>query len=200
MITENVFWQHSHVKREDRHESNGHSGAVLWFTGLSGSGKSTLAHILEEHLFSQGVQAYVLDGDNVRHGLCGDLGFSAEDRSENIRRIGEVAKLFAEAGLIVLTAFISPFEVDRSRARGIGSDNFIEIYCRCSLSVCEERDVKGLYKRARAGEVKEFTGISSNYEEPTSADLVIDTSELSIEESTAKILDLLYSRNILKPV
>lgn len=197
MITENVFWQHSHVKREDRDKLNGHSGAVLWFTGLSGSGKSTLAHILEKHLFDLGIQTYVLDGDNVRHGLCGDLGFSAEDRSENIRRIGEVAKLFVDAGFIVLTAFISPFTADREQARVIGSDNFLEIYCRCPLLICEERDVKGLYKRARAGKVKEFTGISSNYEEPISADLVIDTSELSIEESTAKILDLLYSKKVL---
>lgn len=197
MITHNVFWQHSQVTHEDRYNKNGHAGAILWFTGLSGSGKSTLAHILEKHLFDLGVQTFVLDGDNVRHGLCGDLGFTSEDRSENIRRISQVAKLFMDAGFIVLTAFISPFTTDREQARIIATSNFLEIYCRCPLPVCEERDVKGLYKRARKGEIKEFTGISSGYEEPESADLEIDTSALSIVESTDQILRLLRNRKIL---
>lgn len=197
MISQNVLWQSSDVKREDRQRLNGHSGAILWLTGLSGAGKSTLAHAVEKRLFSMGVQTYVLDGDNIRHGLCGDLGFSTADRAENIRRISEVAKLFMDAGFIVLTAFISPYTAEREKAKLlIGNDNFLEIYCRCPLPVCEKRDVKGLYKKARAGEVKEFTGVSSSYEEPIAADLIIDTADLSVEDSADSIIDLLLKRKI----
>lgn len=171
---------------------------MLWFTGLSGAGKSTLAHAVEERLYALQVGTYVLDGDNVRHGLCGDLGFSADDRSENIRRIGEVASLFVDAGLFVLTAFISPFRSDREKARTlIGPDNFIEIYCSCSVEVCETRDVKGLYKLARAGSIKEFTGISSPYEEPITPALKLDTSLLSLDECADQVLALLRARGLV---
>ena len=151
----NIRWHHAIIQREDRQKQNGHRSAVLWFTGLSSAGKSTLAHAVEERLHQLGCRTYVLDGDNVRHGLCGDLGFSAADRSENIRRIGEVTKLMIDAGVITLTAFISPFRVDRERVRGtVMHGEFIEIYCHCPVEVCETRDVKGLYHRARAGEVE----------------------------------------------
>jgi adenylylsulfate kinase len=164
-ISTNIVWHNATVTRARREAQNGHRGAIIWFTGLSGSGKSTLAHAVEESLYQQGCSTFVLDGDNVRHGLCGDLGFSDKDRQENIRRIGEMAKLFMEAGMIVLTAFISPYRVDRNRVRSmVEPDNFIEIYCDTPIEVCEIRDVKGLYKKARAGEIAEFTGISSPYE------------------------------------
>jgi len=195
----NVIWHHAVIKREHWEHRNGHRSCILWFTGLSGAGKSTLAHAVQEALFELGVRTYVLDGDNMRHGLCGDLGFSREDRAENIRRIGEAAKLFVDAGLVAMTAFISPFRADRERVRGlVMHGDFLEIYCRCPLELCEERDVKGLYKRARAGEVKEFTGISSPYEEPTSPDLVVDTSVLNLGESVAAVLSLLRERGILQ--
>ena len=193
-----TVWHHAVIQREHRQKQNGHRSAVLWFTGLSGAGKSTLAHAVEERLHQLGCRTYVLDGDNVRHGLCGDLGFSAADRSENIRRIGEVAKLMVDAGTIVLTAFISPFQADRERVRGLMAyGDFLEIYCRCPLDVCETRDVKGLYKKARAGEVKEFTGISSPYEEPVAPDLVVDTANLSLDESVERVLALLDERGIV---
>jgi adenylylsulfate kinase len=185
----NTVWHHAAITREKRAELNRHPSFVLWFTGLSGSGKSTLAHAVEEALFKNACRTFVLDGDNVRHGLCGDLGFSANDRTENIRRIGEVSKLFVEAGVIVLTAFISPFRSDRAKARYVvGSTDFVEIYCQCSLDICEQRDVKGLYKRARSGEIKEFTGISSPYEEPGSPELSVDTGQLSIAESVEQVM------------
>ncbi|MEZ0328429.1 MAG: adenylyl-sulfate kinase [Dissulfuribacterales bacterium] len=194
----NIIWHHATIKREHRQRQNGHNSVVLWFTGLSGSGKSTIAHAVEEQLHQMGCRTYVLDGDNVRHGLCGDLGFSIEDRRENIRRIGEMAKLFVDAGLIVLTAFISPFRADRKRVRGIlMPGDFLEIYCRCPLDVCEARDVKQLYKRARAGEVPEFTGISSPYEEPLAPDLTIDTAELSLEQSVSAVMTLLQERGVI---
>jgi len=194
----NTIWHHAIIKREHRQQQNGHRSAVLWFTGLSGAGKSTLAHAVEERLHEQGCRTYVLDGDNVRHGLCGDLGFSAADRSENIRRIGEVAKLMVNAGTIVLTAFISPFRDDRKRVRGLmAHGDFLEIYCRCPLEVCETRDVKGLYKKARAGEVKEFTGISSPYEEPLKPELVVDTAHLSLAESVGRVLVMLEEHGIV---
>jgi len=177
-----------------------HKGAVLWFTGLSGSGKSTVAHAVEEELHQLGCRTLVLDGDNVRHGLCGDLGFSDADRKENIRRVGEVSKLFVEAGLIVLTAFISPFRDDRSRVRAlIGEDDFIEIYCRSPIEVCEARDVKGLYKKARAGVIKDFTGVSSPYEEPTASNLMIDTANSSVEDEVRQIIAYLKQRLPLSP-
>ena len=193
----NVVWHHAAVERGRRERLNGHRSTLLWFTGLSGAGKSTLAHAVEEKLHALRVRTYVLDGDNVRHGLCGDLGFSAQDRTENIRRIGEMAKLFVDAGTIVLSAFISPFRSDRERVRNLVTpEDFIEIYCRCSVDVCEARDVKGLYKLARAGSIKEFTGISSPYEEPLAPELVVDTAELTLEQSVDKVLEVLRARGI----
>ena len=164
----NIAWHHASVDRNARAEQRGHRSAILWFTGLSGAGKSTLANAVNQALFERGLATYVLDGDNIRHGLCKDLGFSDADREENIRRIGEVAKLFLDSGVIVLTAFVSPFRADRDKARALVEDgDFLEIFCSADLSVCEERDTKGLYAKARAGEIKEFTGISSPYEAPS---------------------------------
>jgi adenylylsulfate kinase len=195
----NVVWHEATVHRADREQLNGHKSAVLWFTGLSGAGKSTLAHAVAKRLHDSGARTYVLDGDNVRHGLCGDLGFSAEDRSENIRRIGEMAKLFVDAGMIALTAFISPFRSDRDRVRDLmPNGDFLEIHCRCSVDVCETRDVKGLYKKARAGIVKDFTGISSPYEEPSSPELVVDTGELPLEDCVEMVLKMLRERGIVR--
>ena len=184
----NVVWHNATVTRDRREQLNGHRGGLFWFTGLSGAGKSTLAHTVEEKLHQNGVRTFVLDGDNVRHGLCADLGFSEEDRKENIRRIGHMAMLYVEAGIVVLTAFISPFRADRDNVRKIAGADFHEIYCQCSLEVCEDRDVKGLYKRARAGEIADFTGISSPYEEPEHADLTINT-ESQLEACTQEVFD-----------
>jgi adenylylsulfate kinase len=197
-ISSNVVWHEASVDRAERERLNGHRSTILWFTGLSGAGKSTLAHAVEERLHQARARTYVLDGDNVRHGLCGDLGFSAADRSENIRRIGEMAKLFVDAGIIVLTAFISPFRSDRDRVRAlVPPGDFLEIHCRCSVDVCESRDVKGLYQKARAGIVKDFTGISSPYEEPQAAELVVDTAALDLEQCVELVLNLLRERGIL---
>ena len=182
----NVVWHNATVTRERRENLNGHRGGLFWFTGLSGAGKSTLAHSVEEMLYQNGYRTFVLDGDNVRHGLCADLSFSDEDRKENIRRIGHMSMLYVEAGIVVLTAFISPFRADRENVRKIAGNDFHEIYCQCSLEVCENRDVKGLYKRARSGEIPDFTGISSPYEEPEFADLTIDT-ESHLQECTDKV-------------
>ena len=193
----NVVWHHSRISRQQRERLNGHRGAVLWFTGLSGAGKSTLAHAVEERLHELGLHTYVMDGDNVRHGLCGDLGFSDIARRENIRRIAEVSKLFADAGMVVITAFISPFREDRAVARNLLADDFHEIYCRCSLEVCESRDVKGLYKRARAGEIRDFTGISSPYEEPLSPELVVDTDRSSLDKCVEQVLEALFLQQII---
>lgn len=170
---------------------------MVWFTGLSGAGKSTIAHSVEEQLFQKGCLSYVFDGDNVRHGLCADLGFSVEDRTENIRRIGEMCKLFVDAGIVSLTAFISPLKSDREMVRNLLNDDFVEIYCRCPVEVCEQRDVKGLYKKARAGEIKDFTGISAPYEPPENPDLVIDTDQESLEQSVTQVIQLLRDRNII---
>jgi adenylylsulfate kinase len=171
---------------------------VVWFTGLSGSGKSTLAHAVEEKLHALECRTFVLDGDNVRHGLCGDLGFSDDARRENIRRIGETAKLFTEAGVITLTAFISPFQADRDRVRQLlASGDFIEVYCRCSLQVCEGRDVKGMYRKARAGEISDFTGISSPYEEPLHAELVVETGSLPIKACVAQVIAYLQAKEVI---
>jgi adenylylsulfate kinase len=165
---------------------------VLWFTGLSGAGKSTLANAVEARLHDMSCRSFVFDGDNVRHGLCADLGFSEEDRKENIRRIGEMTKLFMEAGVIAMTAFISPFREDRRRVRDLMPEgDFIEVFCRCSLEVCEGRDVKGLYAKARAGLIQNYTGISSPYEEPENAEIVVDTDQLSLEESVQAVLSYL---------
>lgn len=194
----NVVWHHATVTRERREQLNGHRSVILWFTGLSGAGKSTLAHATEERLHQLGCRTFVFDGDNVRHGLCSDLGFSAADRVENIRRIGEMAKLFLEGGVISLTAFISPFRKDRERVRSlVPHGDFLEIYCKCGLEVCETRDVKGLYKRARAGEIKDFTGISSPYEEPEDAEIVVETDKLSLDESVDKVLAGLRERGVI---
>lgn len=179
------------VSRQDQEKQTGHQGQVLWFTGLSGSGKSTIAKNLEKILFDKGKRVYVLDGDNVRNGLCKDLGFSHEDRSENLRRIAEVAKLFTDAGFITIVAFISPYEKDRLAARNIVKNNFHEIYVKASIDICKERDPKGLYEKAIKGEIKNFTGISDVYEEPKSADLILDTDEYDIDECLKSILNSL---------
>lgn len=176
------------ITRDDRVRRNRHRGTVIWFTGLSASGKSTLATLLEQRLFEEGRQVFVLDGDNMRHGLCSDLGFSEQDRSENIRRIGEVANLLAEAGLIAITAFISPYRKDRLRARQACHGNFHEIHLKADLPTCESRDPKGLYAKARLGEIPDFTGISAPYEEPENPELSIDTGQMSIEESLAAVM------------
>jgi len=194
----NTVWHHATVTRDRRKELNNHKSVILWFTGLSGSGKSTLAHAVEENLYQCKCRTYVLDGDNVRHGLCGDLGFSDEDRKENIRRIGNVAKLFLDAGTIVLTAFISPFREDRQTVRNLVlPGDFLEIYCNAPLEVCEQRDVKGIYKKAREGSIKDFTGISSPYEAPDNPELTLNTGEDSLEECTAQIMKLLKERRII---
>ena len=187
------------VTRKRRQKQNGHRSTIIWFTGLSGSGKSTLAHAVEEELHRKGIRTFVFDGDNVRHGLCGDLGFSEEDRTENIRRVGQMAKLFIESGVIALTAFISPIQVDRQRVRMMvdHDEDFLEIYCDCPIEVCEDRDVKGLYQRARKGEISDFTGISSPYEEPENAELIIDTAKLTIEESVVEVINMLESRGVI---
>jgi len=192
MKSPNVIYHQASVTRERRNQSNNHQSVVLWFTGLSGSGKSTLAHALEEKLFNKGCKTFVLDGDNVRYGLNSNLDFSDNDRKENIRRVGEVAKLMLESGLIVMTAFISPFREDRAAVRNlISNSDFIEIYCKASLKTCEERDVKGLYKRARAGEIKNYTGIDSPYEAPENPELIIDTDKETLDESVSKIYNFL---------
>ncbi|HNR33643.1 MAG TPA: adenylyl-sulfate kinase [Candidatus Hydrogenedentes bacterium] len=197
MKSTHITWHHGAVTRADRERLNGHKGAVVWFTGLSGSGKSTIAHAVEEALFERGCRSYVLDGDNIRHGLNKNLGFSPEDRTENIRRIGEVANLFVQAGIIALTAFISPYRADRDAARKVAGSDFIEVYVKCGIDVCESRDTKGLYKKARAGEVKEFTGISAPYEEPLNPELVVDTSQESLEESTKKVMACLVEHGVI---
>jgi len=194
----NVIWHNSTITCQHRNQQNGHKSVILWFTGLSGAGKSTLAHAIEAELYQRGCRTFVLDGDNVRHGLSSNLGFSKPDRKENIRRIGEVAKLMMEAGLITLTAFISPYREDRIYARNlISHGNFIEIYCKASLKTCEARDVKGLYKKARAGEIKNYTGIDSYYEAPVNPELVVDTDRLNLEDSIEKIIQLLDERGII---
>jgi adenylylsulfate kinase len=194
----NVVWHHATVTRDRREALNGHRSVILWFTGLASAGKSTLAHAVEEHLYQIGFRTFTFDGDNVRHGLCSDLGFSDEDRVENIRRVGEMAKLFLEAGVITLTAFISPFRSDREKVRSlVPHGEFLEIYCRCPIEVCEERDVKGLYKRARTGEIKNFTGISSPYEEPDDPELIVDTGSLSLDDSVSKVIQLLRERDVI---
>jgi len=194
----NVVWHQATVTREHRQAANGHRSVILWFTGLSGAGKSTLAHAVEEHLHQSGIRTFVFDGDNVRHGLCADLGFSDADREENIRRIGEMAKLIIEAGVIALTAFISPFRADRDRVRALAGDgDFIEVYCRASVDVCESRDVKGLYARARAGEISHFTGISSPYEEPEHPEIVVDTGSNPLDQCIEQVLNYLEQVGVI---
>ena len=194
----NIVWHHSTVTRAARQHQRGHRSAILWFTGLSGAGKSTLANAVNSALFEQGMACYVLDGDNVRHGLCQDLGFSDADREENIRRIGEVAKLFVDAGVVALTAFVSPFKADRDRVRAlVEPGDFIEIHCDADLAVCEQRDTKGLYARARSGEIKEFTGISSPYEAPDNPELRLNTGSQTLEESVDQVLAYLEAQGII---
>ncbi|MEI8570878.1 adenylyl-sulfate kinase [Methylomonas sp. LW13] len=197
----NTVWHHATVTRSRREILNGHKSAILWFTGLSGAGKSTLAHAVEERLHQLKCRTFVLDGDNVRQGLCGDLGFSHQDRQENIRRIAEVAKLMLEAGNITLTAFISPFRAERQYARNlVPHGDFIEIYCNCELSVCEQRDVKGLYKKARQGDIKQFTGISSPYEVPENPDMIVDTGLYELETCVDQVMSMLELRGVISPV
>lgn len=195
----NIVWHGGNVSKKDREEFLRQKGVVLWFTGLSGSGKSTLAGEIEKKLFAGGHLSYVLDGDNIRFGLNKNLGFSPEDRAENIRRIGEVAKLFADAGVITLTAFISPYRADRYTARGLLKEGeFIEVYVKCLIEECENRDTKGLYKKARAGEIKDFTGISAPYEEPVSPELVVDTALLTLDEGADLVIRYLADRGITR--
>jgi len=190
----NIFTVHSRVDAVARCRRNGHRGGVLWLTGLSGAGKSTLAIEVERALFEAGYHVYVLDGDNLRHGLNSNLGFSHEDRTENIRRVGEVAALFADAGFICISAFISPYRADRERARSAARQGFHEIYVMADVATCEKRDPKGLYERARRGEIPDFTGVSAPYEVPESPDLVIDTISLSVEDSVRQMLEYVERR------
>lgn len=197
-VSQNIHWHHGKLTAEEREKRLGQKGAVVWFTGLSGSGKSTVACEVEHALIENGMNAYVLDGDNIRHGLNSNLGFSPEDRKENIRRIGEVAKLFSEANVVVATAFISPYREDRNLARSLLPEGrFFEVYCEAPLEICEERDPKGLYKKARAGEISEFTGISAPYEVPEKAELILKTGEETLEESTRRVLTLLDDAGII---
>ena len=194
----NIVWHEASVDRAARADKRGHRSAILWFTGLSGSGKSTLANAVNAALFERGLATYVLDGDNVRHGLCKDLGFSDADREENIRRIGEVAKLFLDAGVIVLTAFVSPFRADRDKARDlVEAGDFFEIFCAADLDVCESRDPKGLYAKARSGAIKEFTGISSPYEAPDTPELKIDTGAQELAQSVEVVIKALQDKGVI---
>ncbi len=197
----NIVRHERNITKQDRERLLGQKGVVIWFTGLSGSGKSTIAVELEKRLFENGYLVYVLDGDNIRLGLNKNLGFSSEDRKENIRRISEVAKLFADTGIITITAFISPFRSDRDMARSLlGKGDFIEVFVKCPLHECEKRDVKGLYHKARAGEIKEFTGISSPYEEPLEPEIVLDTQNENLEESVDKVIGFLQQKGIIDQI
>ena len=194
----NITWHDAAITKEDRHNQNGHGSCVLWFTGLSGSGKSTIANAFSSFLFKEGISEYVLDGDNIRHGLNRDLGFSDEDRSENIRRIGEVAKLFVDSGAIVTTAFISPFRSDRQIVRDLFDENeFIEVYVHCPIEECERRDPKQLYAKARRGEIRDFTGIDSPYEAPVEPEIIIESSKIEIDEAVRQIAGYLVSKKII---
>ncbi len=193
-----VYWHTGQIDKENRQQRNNHNSFVIWFTGLSGSGKSTLANAVEKELFDTDHNVVTLDGDNIRHGLCSDLGFSVNDRHENIRRIGEVAKLFVESGSIVLAAFVSPYEEDREQIRNLLNDGeFYEVFCDCDLKVCESRDPKGIYKRARKGEIANFTGISAPYESPVNPDIRINSAEQTIEEEVDMVMQLLNTRNLI---
>lgn len=194
-MSTNIVWHNTSVSHQDRIEHNGHKPAVLWYTGLSGSGKSTIANAVDRKLYERGCHTYLLDGDNVRHGLNKDLGFGDQDRVENIRRITEVANLFADAGLIVGTAFISPFIADRAQAREIAGDRFVEVFVDTPLEICEQRDPKGLYKKARAGDIDNFTGISSPYEAPEAPEVHLRTDQLTVEQAADKVVDYLVGRD-----
>ncbi|RLF97874.1 MAG: adenylyl-sulfate kinase [Candidatus Wolframiiraptor sp.] len=195
----NLTWFDGYITRKDREKLHGHKGAVIWFTGLSASGKSTIAHLVEKELHLRGCSTYVLDGDNVRHGLCSDLAFSPEDRTENIRRIGEMVKLFVDAGIIVLAAFISPYRRDRQKVRSLLSKNqFLEIYVECPLEVCASRDKKGLYEKAKQGTIKEFTGISAPYEPPENPDLVIQSGKEDALNAAKRVIELIEKRELIR--
>ena len=195
---ENLTWHVGEVDKEARTAAHGHRGAVLWFTGLSGSGKSTIGHRVERMLIERGAFAYVLDGDNVRHGLNSDLGFAAEDRVENIRRIGEVSRLFADSGALVVSAFISPYRKDRDRIRGLMPEGeFVEVFVDTPLEICEARDPKGLYKKARAGEITNFTGLDAPYEAPDAPEVLLRTANLSVDEGARQVVRYLEEQNIL---
>lgn len=199
--SKNITWHASEVTKDERLQRNQHKSAVIWFTGLSGSGKSTISVELEKALFNHQIHTYRLDGDNVRHGLNRNLGFSPEDRKENIRRIGEVSKLMVDAGLITVTAFISPYRSDREAVRHLlDTDDFIEVYTQCSLSECENRDPKGLYKKVRSGEIAEFTGVNAPYEAPTQPEITLDTETLSVEASVSKIMDYLQKHQYIDDI
>ena len=193
----NIKWHESSINRQNLESLRGHKGMVLWFTGLSGSGKSTLANALNEALHAKKISTYLLDGDNIRHGLCRDLGFSDKDREENIRRIGEVSNLFMNAGIVTITAFVSPFRSDREKVRKIIGQDFIEIFCAASLNICETRDTKGLYKKARLGEIKDFTGISSPYEIPQDPEIIVETGSLDLNDSVGQIMKYLNAQELL---
>lgn len=193
---DNIVWHDSSVERHDREKLLNQKGVLIWFTGLSGSGKSTIANEVQKTLYENKKLTYLLDGDNIRHGLCSDLGFILEDREENIRRIGEVAKLFVDSGIITLGTFVSPLRADRDKVRNLLGDDFIEVYVKCSLETCEDRDPKELYKKARNGEIKHFTGIDSPYEEPTSAEIVLDTDIKDLDICVKEIINYLDSRGI----
>jgi len=196
----NIKWHNSTISRQNLESLRGHKGMVLWFTGLSGSGKSTLANSLNEALHAKKISTYLLDGDNIRHGLCKDLGFSDEDREENIRRIGEVASLFMNAGIVTITAFVSPFKSDREKVRKIIGKDFIEIFCSANLDVCEKRDTKGLYKKARLGEINNFTGISSPYEIPSDPEIIVETGLIDLNASVRQIMKYLFEKELLNSI
>ena len=197
-MSTNIVWHEASIAKEERRAQNKHQSFILWFTGLSASGKSSVANAFARTLFERGNQAFVLDGDNVRHGLNNDLGFGEDDRKENIRRIGEVSKLFVESGQIVLTAFISPYRADRQVVRELVEDGeFIEVYVKCSVEACEKRDPKGLYKKARNAEIPNFTGISAPYEEPENPEIILDTEHFSIEECAAQLTDILTAKGLI---
>ncbi len=199
MHNNHVIWHNVQIDRSDRNRLNAHRSGLIWLTGLSASGKSTIAHEVEKRLFDRGIRTYVLDGDNVRHGINSNLTFSREDRKENLRRIVEVSKLFVDAGILVLAAFISPYKEDRAYIRSrFADDNFLEIYVKCAVEECEQRDPKGQYKKARAGIIKNYTGISSPYEEPENPHLLLDTENLDLDSSVANILDLLERHEFIE--
>jgi adenylyl-sulfate kinase len=200
LAQENLVWHRPLIEREQREAANGHKAAVVWFTGLSASGKSTTAHAVEQELFERGFQTYTLDGDNVRHGLSADLGFSPEDRAEHLRRIGELTKLMYGAGMIVLCAFISPTRESRQKVRELlPAGAFFEVFCKCPLEICEQRDPKGFYARALKGEIKNYTGVSAAYEEPLAPELVLDTAINPPDVCAASVRKLLQDRKIIPP-
>ncbi len=194
----NIYWQKSKVSKEERISNKGHRPVVIWFTGLPGAGKTTISRELDKKLCEMGIHTYLLDGDNIRHGLCKDLGFSKEDRNENIRRVGEVAKLFVDAGLIVICAFASPYKEQRKMVRNLLADGeFIEIFVKCPIEICMRRDPKGLYKKALAGEIKGFTGVDDPYEEPETPEITLETDKLTVDESVNIILEYLKTKKII---